>query len=317
MLALNRSELIQRRLENLLGTCLLLGALATLAGLLGYLFAGWAGLLWTAAMVAVAAAALSGVPATIVLRRSGALPLAHWQAPRIYQITSELARRAALKYVPIIHYIPDEQINAFAVGVSNRSSSGIAVTEGLLSTLSLRETAAVIAHELSHLRHGDTRMLALASFLTSAIVYLGLFAQLTLLIAFPWLLENGKGVPLLSLLIIVLAPTAALLLQLSLSRNREYAADLEAVALTGDPEGLTRALQILEHYQSAWLESIFGHRRRPYLRHRWLSSHPPITERIRRLQELTNPPPTPPVIGVDCGRERADGWIQIPIRRPR
>ncbi|BAU56814.1 zinc metalloprotease HtpX [Halorhodospira halochloris] len=317
MPAINRSELIQRRLENFLGTCLLLGSLATLAGLLGYLFAGWAGLLWTAAMVAVAAAALSGVPATIVLRRSGALPLAHWQAPRLYQIASELARRAELKYVPLLHYIPDEQINAFAVGSAQRGNGGIAITEGLLRALSLRETAAVIAHELSHLRHGDTRMLALASFLTNAIVYLGLFAQLTLLIAFPWLLEHEQGIPLISLFIIVISPTAALLLQLSLSRNREYAADLEAVALTGDPEGLAQALEVLEHYQSAWLESIFGKKRRLPLRHRWLSSHPPIQERIRRLQDLTNPPPTPPVIGIDCSHERADGWVQIPVRRLR
>lgn len=316
MPALNRSELIRRRLENFLGTCLLLGALATLAGLLGYLFAGWAGLLWTAAMVAIAAAALSGVPAAIVLRRCGALPLAHWQAPRLYQITGELARRAELRIVPTLHFISDDQINAFAVGSSNRNSSGIAITEGLLRILSLRETAAVIAHELSHLRHGDTRMLSLASFLTSAIVYLGLFAQLTLLLAFPWLLENRQGVSLVSLLIIVLAPTAALLLQLSLSRNREYAADLEAVALTGDPEGLAQALHILERYQSAWLESVFGRRRRLPLPHRWLSSHPPITERIRRLRNLTNPPPSPPVIGTCCASERADGWIQIPIRRP-
>lgn len=317
MTALNRSELLHRRLENFLGTCLLLGALATLAGLLGYLFAGWAGLLWTAAMVAVAAAALSGVPAAIVLRRSGALPLAHWQAPRLYQITTELARRADLTIVPLLHFIPDEQINAFAVGSGNRSSSGIAITEGLLSTLSLRATAAVIAHELSHLRHGDTRMLALASFLTTAIVYLGLFAQLMLLISLPWLLEGDHNISLISLLIIVFAPTIALLLQLSLARNREYAADLEAVALTGDPQGLAQALQLLERYQSAWLESIFGYQRRLPLRHRWLSSHPPIRERIRRLLALTNPPSRPPVIGIDCDRERADGWIQIPIRQRR
>ncbi|MFP4129542.1 MAG: zinc metalloprotease HtpX [Halorhodospira sp.] len=313
-MALDSAELWRRRLENLLWAGLLLGALAALAGLLGYLMAGWIGVLWTTALAVGAALAMARVPAQLVLRQAGAVPLAYAQAPRLYEILATLAQRAGLDTVPTLHYVPEAQLNAFAVGDSARG--GIAVTGGLLQLLGLRETAAVLAHELSHLRHGDTRVLALAAMLTQAIVYLALLAQLAVLASLPWLLSaGGPSVGLLPLLLIVLAPTIAILLQLALSRAREYAADLEAVALTGDPDSLGRALRLLQERNSAWLASIFG-RRSSHGLPPWLSTHPPIEERLRRLEQLQRPR-HPPVVGHGPRRDPAGAWIEVPVRGRR
>ncbi|MFW6379999.1 MAG: zinc metalloprotease HtpX [Halorhodospira sp.] len=311
-MALNRAELWRRRVENLLRAGLLLGALAVLAGLLGYFLAGWGGVFWTTALTIAGAMILARMPAQLVLRQAGALPLAYAQAPQLYDVLTVLSQRAGLEAVPTLHYIPESQLNAFAVGTG--SAGGIAVTGGLLRTLDLRETAAVLAHELSHLRHGDTRVLALAALLTQAITYLGFVAQLVLLLSLPWLLSEGatQSVEVLPLLLIVFAPTLAVLIQLALSRAREYTADLEAAALTGDPEALARALHLLAQANGAWLASVFG-RGEAWPQHPWLSTHPPLQERLRRLAQLREPP-HPPVITPGGTRTPADEWLEIPVR---
>ncbi len=310
-MVIDSAELWRRRLENLLWAGLLLGALTALAGLLGYLMAGWVGVLWTTLLAVGAALAMARMPAQVVLRQAGAVPLAYPQAPQLYDILGVLARRAGLDTLPTLHYVPEARLNAFAVG--DRRQGGIAVTGGLLQLLGLRETAAVLAHELSHLRHGDTRVLALAAMLTQAVVYLALLAQLAVLVSLPWLLSaEGPSVGLLPLLLIVFAPTAAILLQLALSRAREYAADLEAVALTGDPESLGRALRLLQARNSVWLASIFGRRSSQDLPP-WLSTHPPIEERLRRLGQLQRPG-HPPVVERGPYRKAAGEGLDPALR---
>ncbi len=313
---IDRGALFRRRLGNLVSAGALIIALAALAGLIGYLLAGGVGVVWTVALVVLGALVLGRLPAHLVLLQVGAVPLVRWQAPRLWAIVEELSRRAGLPRTPTLHYVPDPQLNAFAVGTWRQG--GIAFTQGLLHTLSLREVAGVMAHEMSHLRHGDTRVMALAAMLAQAIIYLGLAAQLLLLITLPWLIhESGGLLPLLPLFAVVVAPTAGTLLLLALSRNREYAADLEAAALTGDPEGLARALALLERYQGMWLESIFGTRRGLSF-HPWLNSHPPTAERIRRLRDLELPRASPPLpVHDEPDQSPIHGWVEIPVRRRR
>jgi heat shock protein HtpX len=182
-----------------------------------------------------------------------------------------------------LYYIPTRLLNAFTLG--NRRSAFIAVTDGLLRTMERRELAGVLAHELSHVRNSDTWVMGLADVVSRLTALLSQFGLLLILFGLPILWLQGLSIPLLPLLILMLAPSINALLQLALSRTREYEADLSAAEITGDPRGLAAALDKLERYQGGWLERIFMPGRRepdPAV----LRTHPPTSERIRRLLEL-------------------------------
>ncbi len=312
---IDRRAFCRRRAGNIVSGVVLISSMAALAGLIGYILAGGAGVVWTVVLVVFGFLVLGRLPAHLILLQVGAVPLRRWQAPRLCAVIEELSRRADLPAAPIPHYVPDAQMNAFAVGT--KEQGGIALTEGMLRTFTLREVAGVVAHEISHLSHGDTRVMALAAMLAQATIYLALAAQVVLLITLPWLIgTGGPALPLLPIVVVVVAPTLGTLLLLALSRNREYAADLDAAVLTGDPEGLARALELLERYQGMWLESIFG-TRRGFSRYRWLASHPPTAERVRRLRELERPPVEPLAVRDGAERGAIDGWVEIPVRRRR
>jgi Zn-dependent protease with chaperone function len=215
----------------------------------------------------------------LVLRLYRARPLRPTEAPELYAAVTELARRAELLAVPSLYYVPSQMVNAFAVG--SRREAAVAVTDGLLRALSLREIIGVLAHELSHIRNNDLRVMGLADLMSRLTNMLSLFGQLLLFVNLPLMLAPGVQVSWWAILLLIFAPHLSLLAQLGLSRTREYDADLNAAALTGDPEGLASALAKIERRQRRLLDFLFPGRGLP--EPSWLRTHPPTEERIRRL----------------------------------
>jgi heat shock protein HtpX len=178
-------------------------------------------------------------------------------------------------------------LNAFATGTPQKAVIGI--TEGLLRRLTLNELAGVLAHEISHIRNNDLAVMGLADVMTRFTQMLAYLALILALINLPAFLLNEAEISFWGLVLLYLTPTAGSLIQLALSRTREYDADIEAVSLTGDPDSLASALEKLERYQGQFWEDMTlpvpGRRiPQPSL----LRSHPPTEERIARLRALTD-----------------------------
>lgn len=283
-LALRRHKLL-----NWLQSTLMLSAMGGLMGLVGWLLAGPEGALWTLVAGALLIVFSPRLSPKLVLRMYGAMPLSPAQAPELYALVEALAQRARLPAVPRLYYIPAPEPNAFTMGKPDEAV--IAVTAGLLRTMNLRELAGVLAHEITHIRNNDVWVMNLADTLTRVTANLSFLGQIILFINLPLILMTGEGVSWLAILLLVFAPTLSALLQLALSRTREFDADLGAAELTGDPEGLASALAKLEAHQRGWLRRILLPRRsdpEPSL----LRTHPPTQERIRRLMELAHRPQT-------------------------
>jgi heat shock protein HtpX len=217
------------------------------------------------------------------MRLYGASRIGADQAPVLWKAVSRLAERAELPARPELYYVPSRMLNAFAVGTRERSA--IAVTDGLLRQLDLRELVGVLAHEISHVRNNDLWVMGLADMFSRATSTLSLVGQFLLLLNLPLVMFSAVSINWLAILLLVFAPTLSALTQLALSRTREYDADLNAARLTGDPAGLASGLAKIERLQGGWLERIFMPGRRipePSL----LRTHPQTEERIARLMAL-------------------------------
>src|SRR3712207_1216837 len=152
-------------------------------------------------------------------------------------IVRELSQRAGLARVPALYYVPSSVPNAFAVGRGD--DTAIAVSHGLLQVLTGREVAAVLAHEVSHVRSGDTTVMSLSDTVGRAVQALSYIGVVSIFLTLPMMLGGNSELLLLSV-VLILVPTLVTLLQLALSRTREFDADLEGATLIGDPEALDR-----------------------------------------------------------------------------
>lgn len=271
------------RLRNLAHSAVLVLGMALIVAGCAWTLWGWEGVLWAVGAVGLAMVLTPSIPTAFVLSLYRARPMSRADFPEGYAVLDELARRAGLAAVPRLFYVPSAVANAFAVG--GRRDAAVAVSDGMLRVLSLRELAAVLAHEISHVANNDLWIMTLAdtmSRVTVAFSYAGLFL---LLVNLPLVLLGEVAVPWALILLLMLAPTLMSLLQLALSRAREYDADLEAARLAGDPAGLASALLKLERRQGGLWESILLPGRRvpePSL----LRTHPTTAERVRRLVAL-------------------------------
>ncbi|WP_046865102.1 zinc metalloprotease HtpX [Microvirga massiliensis] len=280
---LNERERIRHKWRNRLQSILLLAGMAVLLSLCGWALAGADGVFW--AFVTGALSLLFGpqVSPWLTLRMYGAVPVHPSEMPALFQLVERISGRAGLPHPPRLHYVPTRILNAFAVG--RRDDAALAVTEGLLRILTLRELAGVLAHEISHIRNNDLGIMTLADVISRLTSAMWLAGMVLLIASLPVLLTEGNAVPWLSIALLVLSPTIASLLQLALSRTREYDADLDAAGLTGDPRGLASALEKLERYQGGLFETLLLPGRRvpqPSL----LRTHPPTRDRIARLLAL-------------------------------
>lgn len=299
----------QQRRNRVQGLLLLSGMVLTLA-LCAWLIFGGGGVFWVL-LVGVGTLGLRPrMRPDWVLRMYRARPLPVAAAPELHRLVASLARRAGLPRPPALYYVPSSMLNAFAVG--RRSESAIGVTDGLLRGLTGRQVAGVLAHEVSHIRSDDLWIMTLADTvgrLTHGVAYAGLAL---VLLGLP-MLASGSAVPLLISAVLIAIPTVVTLLQLALSRAREYDADLEAVALTNDPQGLASALRTLEAREGRiWERILVPHGRTPDPL--LLRTHPPTDERVRRLLALAPADAAP----VEFRGGPPPGAAFVPVtRRPR
>jgi heat shock protein HtpX len=270
---LNLAEWQRHAFINRLQSVLLLSFMAGFLALLGYLVGGRDGLVYLA-VLGLFLLFMNPVAAPwLVLRLYRTRPFLPAEAPTLYALLRELSRRAELPTLPTLHYVPSPLVNAFTVG--GVRNAAIALTEGLLLTLDGREIAGVLAHEISHIRNGDLRVLGLADLISRLTSFLSLFGQLLLLVNLPLLWWPDIRVNWWAIALLVFAPQMQItvLAQLGLSRAREYDADLNAVLLTGDPEGLASAFAKIERGRRRWFEVLLPGFGVP--EPSWLRTHPP------------------------------------------
>jgi heat shock protein HtpX len=223
----------------------------------------------------------------IALRVARARPLSEADAPELHAIVRELAKHAGIP-APRVFLLPGQQANAFATG-RNPAHGAIAVTEGLLWTLPAAQVAGVLAHELAHIRNRDILVSSIAAVIAGAISAIANVLPLTLLFG-----GEEAGSPLVlfgSLAAMPLAPLGAMLLQLGVSRQREYLADATAARLLGDAAPLAEALEEIEQLRAPALQvsalTAPMYTVNPLAGGRFaslFSTHPPVSERIRRLR---------------------------------
>ena len=273
---------------NALKTTLLLGLLTGFILLVGEYFGGQRGL--------VMALVLAGVMNFVSYFFSDKIALAMYSAkqvtredlPRVFSLVEHLTQRAGLP-MPKVYVIPTDSPNAFATG-RNPSHASVAVTEGILNLLSDEELEGVLAHELGHVRNRDILISSIAATLAGAITFLARMAMWGAMFG-GGRDERERGGGFGALLMVILAPIAAMLIQLAVSRSREYAADATGAHFTGNPYALASALRKLDAY-SRRLPMAAS----PSTAHMFIvmprlgvnfanlfSTHPPIAKRIERL----------------------------------
>ena len=223
----------------------------------------------------------------IALAMARAKPLEESQAPRLFEMVRELTTRADLP-MPRLYMIPQDQPNAFATGRSpNRAA--VAVTRGITRLLSEDELRGVLAHELAHVRSRDILITSVAATIGGAITYLGYMLL--------WFGGDDDESPLgliASLALVLLAPIAATIIQLAISRQREYSADATGAEISGNPESLASALERLEEGAKAIPMEVNQAAEPLYIVKpfsgggfaRLFSTHPPIEDRVRRLRQM-------------------------------
>lgn len=271
-----------------LKTTLLLASLTALTLLVGRALGGNQGMFLAFGVAVVMNFGSWWFSDRIVLAMYGARPVTEAEAPRLYRLVAEVVARAELP-MPKVYVIPGITPNAFATG-RDPAHAAVAVTQGILELLPPEELQGVIAHELAHIKHRDTLIAAVAAVSAGAISMLANWAQWALIFGRDRREGNGSGI-----LTILLAPLVASLIQLAISRSREYAADEYAARLLGDGRPLARALLRLERgndnypgFQepnTAHLFIVSPLRGRGFFT--LFRTHPATEDRVKRLEAIT------------------------------
>ena len=230
----------------------------------------------------------------IVLAMYRAQPVTEAQAPELHAMVRRLTQRAGLP-MPKVYIIPGDTPNAFATG-RNPEHGVVAVTEGIMRLLDREELEGVLSHELAHIKHRDILTGTIVATIAGAISMLAQMAQWALIFGGGRRDDDEGGSPIAALVMMIVAPIAAMLVQMAISRTREYEADKGGAKIAGNPYGLANALQKLERGSQV----IPMQDAKPATAHMFIvnplhgggimnlfSTHPPIQERVRRLREMS------------------------------
>ena len=281
---------------RVLRTTFLLVALTLLLMLIGQYFGGRSGMTLALGLAVVMNAFAYFFSDKIALMSSGARPVTREQLPRLYAVMGRLAAKANLP-LPKLYVVPEAAPNAFATG-RNPCHASVAVTQGLLELMNDDELEGVIAHELSHVRNYDILLSSIAATIAGAIFHLSTMGRWAMIFGgYGGDRDDRDGGGISAILMLILAPIAAMLLQLGLSRQREYSADATGARMVGNPYGLISALEKLGAYNKripttaitpttsslCIVRPLFGGGSLATL----LSTHPALPDRIGKLREMT------------------------------
>jgi len=282
--------------RNYLKTAMLMAGLVAVLAIGGQLAGGTGGMLLFGGIGLVFNLASYWFSDRIALMAHRARPVTRAELPEVYDIVERLTRKAGLP-MPTIHVIPSNTPNAFATG-RNPSHAAVAVTQGILQMLDRRQLEGVLAHELSHVQNRDILISTVAASVAGLVAALGHAIQWgALLGGFGRSDDDDRGGPFAALAWALLAPLIAMVIQLAVSRSREFGADASGAALCGDPDALAGALVTLEKAGEVMPYEYGG----PATAHLFIvnpfqgtgarmlqlfSTHPPIEERVRRLREM-------------------------------
>src|SRR5216117_688607 len=280
-------------MSNVFKTGFLLAVLTMMLVLLGGAFGGRQGMLIAFVIALLMNFFSYWFSDKMVLAAYGAQPIEEAAAPRLYAIVHRLATRAGIP-MPRVYLIPSETPNAFATG-RNPEHAAVAVTEGIMRILDEEELEGVLAHELSHVKNRDVLISTIAATLAGAITYLAHMAQWAAMFGGRSSNDDEGGVnPIAAILMAVLAPIAAMLVQMAVSRSREFQADATGARVAGRPLGLASALEKLERANEvapmaanpSTAHLFIVNPLRGDVLMRLFSTHPPLEERIARLRTM-------------------------------
>lgn len=229
----------------------------------------------------------------IVLKMYRAQEVREHEAPELYSIVRRLAQKAEIP-MPRVYIINEDQPNAFATG-RNPNHAAVAVTTGIMKTLSREELEGVIGHELAHVKHRDILISTIAATIAGAISYLAQMAQWAMIFGGGRRDDGRDGSPIAALVMMIVGPIAAMLIQMAISRSREYSADSGGARIAGNPRHLASALKKLHNASQRIPLNA-----QPATAHMFIvnplsgrgfaklfSTHPPMEERIARLESMT------------------------------
>ena len=280
--------------RNYVKTAMLMSFLVAILAIGGQMAGGWNGMVLFGAIGLVFNFASYWFSDKIALMAHRAQPVTREQLPEVYDIVERLTRKAGLP-MPAVYVIPSETPNAFATG-RNPEHAAVAVTEGILRILDRRQLEGVLAHELSHVRNRDILIATVAASIAGLIASLGYMIKWGAILGMGRDREGGEN-PIAALAWALLAPFIAMIVQLAVSRSREYGADASGAELVGDPEPLAEALLALEHGNEAIPYQYGG----PATAHLFIvnpfqgagakmmqlfSTHPSTEDRVERLRAM-------------------------------
>jgi len=276
---------------NTIKSAALLATLTALFAWFGHALGGTSGRVLSLVFAALMNGCSYWFSDRLAIRMSRAHPVVRDEEPQLHRLVEDLAQRAGVP-VPTVYVIDDASPNAFATG-RNPAHAAVAVTRGIMDLLDTRELYGVLAHELAHIKHRDILLSSVAATIAGAITALANVFQLAAL--FGHHDEDSEGSGLMgSLAFHFLAPIAAAVIQLAISRSREFAADAAGARLAGDPLSLAHALQKLE--RGTWVRpmAVNPSSASMYIVHpfaggglvRLFQTHPPVADRVARLEAM-------------------------------
>ncbi|MCP4753113.1 MAG: M48 family metalloprotease [Proteobacteria bacterium] len=272
---------ISYRLGNVLQFLLMALGMIGMLGYVGYAIGGIVGLIVVSLVGMVGFMITSNFKIEQILRRKNLRSIHPVEGRTLYSMVEKLAAAAGLTSLPRLFLDRKPEINAYTV--EDRDKAAIVLSNGLLENLDKREIYGVLAHEIAHLKNNDIRIMLATDHIRRITGYMAFLGQVLFIVSLPLLLINQVIVPWSLILLLMAAPFASTFFQIALSRNREFRADLDAVALSNDPLGLASALNKISVQTGIW-KRLYA----PYIREvpELLRTHPNTRQRIQRLERI-------------------------------